>query len=168
MTDVGLGPTPTSLDYPEVPVGAVLAGAARRFGDRTAVHFAGRELSFARVHERACAFANALRAAGVGRGDVVAVHLPNCPQYPIAYYGILLAGATFSPTNPLLPPTELLVQLADCGAVAAVTWAPAAAALVAVRSRTAVRLTADRPPRSWTARGRCRWRLARCRSIARP
>ena len=129
-----------TLEYPELPVGALLAGAARRWGERTAVHFVGRELSFAALYERACAFANALGSAGVGRGDVVAIHLPNCPQYAIAYYGILLAGATFSPTNPLLPPADLSAQLADCGAVAAVTWGPAAPALVAVRDRTEIRL----------------------------
>jgi long-chain acyl-CoA synthetase len=135
-----------TLDYPEVPVGALLAGAARRFGDRTAVHYYGRDLTFAQLHARAAAFANALHAAGIGRGDVVALHLPNCPQYAIAYYGTLLAGATFSPANPLLPPADLAAQLADCGAVAAVTWAPAAPALAAVQSRTAVRLVlvADR------------------------
>jgi long-chain acyl-CoA synthetase len=129
-----------TLDYPQLPVGAILTGAAQRWGDRTAVHYYGRELSFAQLHERACAFANALVAAGIGRGDVVALHLPNCPQYPIAYYGTLLAGATFSPANPLLPPADLAAQLADCGAVAAVTWAAAAPALAAVRDRTAIRL----------------------------
>ena len=82
------------LDYPEVPVGAVLAGSARRFGDRVSLHFQGRELTFSEIHRRACAFANALGSAGIGRGDVVAVHLPNCPQYPSAYFGILAqAGA---------------------------------------------------------------------------
>jgi non-ribosomal peptide synthetase component F len=116
----------TSLDYPEVPVGAVVAGAARRWGDRVALHFLGRELTFAGIYERACAFANALRAAGVGRGDVVALHLPNCPQYPIAYYGTLLAGATFSPTNRCCPRPTWPAQLADCGAVAVVSWVPAA------------------------------------------
>lgn len=135
--------------YPEVPVGALLAGSARRFGDRTALHFAGRELSFRTLYERACAFANALRDNGIGQrrasaaggpGDVVAIHLPNCPQYAIAYYGILLSGATFSPVNPLLPPADLAAQLADCGAVAALTWGPAAPALSAVRDRTAIRL----------------------------
>jgi long-chain acyl-CoA synthetase len=129
-----------TLVYPELPVGAILAGAAQRWGERTAVHYYGRELSFADVYERACAFANALVAAGVGRGDFVALHLPNSPQYPIAYYGTLLAGATFSPANPLLPPADLAAQLADCGAVAAVTWGPAAPALAAVRDRTAIRL----------------------------
>jgi len=130
----------SSLDYPEVPVGALLAGSARRFGERTAVHYYGRELTFAQLHARASAFAHALAGAGIGRGDVVAIHLPNCPQYPIAYYGALLAGATFSPANPLLPPADLAAQLADCGAVAAVTWGPAATALAAVRERTSVRL----------------------------
>ena len=43
MTETTLDPTPATLDYPEVPVGAVLAGSARRFGDRTAVHFDGEE-----------------------------------------------------------------------------------------------------------------------------
>ncbi|WP_211177862.1 class I adenylate-forming enzyme family protein [Pseudonocardia acidicola] len=129
-----------SLDYPVVGVGAILAGAARRYGERPALHYYGRELSFAQLYERAGAFANALREAGVGRGDVVAIHLPNCPQYAIAYYGILMAGAAFSPTNPLLPPADLAAQLADSGAVAAVSWGPAAPALAAVQDRTAIGL----------------------------
>jgi long-chain acyl-CoA synthetase len=140
-----------SLDYPAVPVGALLAGSARRFGERTALHFAGRELTFTGLYEQACAFANALGAAGIGRGDVVAIHLPNCPQYAIAYYGIMLSGATFSPANPLLPLADLAAQLADCGATAVVSWLPsersaggasigAAHAVAAVRDRTAIRL----------------------------
>lgn len=129
-----------TLEYPEAPVGTIVAGAAQRYGDRAAVVFHGRELSFGRLYERACAFAHALGAAGIGRGDVVAVHLPNCPQYPIVYYGILLAGATFSPANPLLPAADLAVQLADARAVAVVTWAPAAPALAAALPGTEVRL----------------------------
>jgi long-chain acyl-CoA synthetase len=129
-----------SLQYPEAPVGALLAGSARRYGTHTTLHYYGRELDSAGLYARACAFANALGAAGIGRGDVVAIHLPNCPQYAIAYYGILLAGATFSPTNPLLPPPDLAAQLADCGAVAAVSWRQAAPALAAVQAGTAVRL----------------------------
>lgn len=128
------------MDYPEVPVGAMLAGSAHRFGERTAVHYYGRELTFTQLYARASAFAQALRAAGIGRGDVVALHLPNCPQYAIAYYGTLMAGATFSPANPLLPPADLGAQLADCAAVAAVTWAPVAPTLAAVLPQTRIRL----------------------------
>lgn len=61
-----------TLDYSDVPVGALLTGSAARFGDRVAILYYGRELTFTQLHERACALANALGAAGIGRGDVVA------------------------------------------------------------------------------------------------
>jgi long-chain acyl-CoA synthetase len=113
---------PRSLHYPEVPVGSVLRAAVRRWGDRTAFVDHDVPLSYAELGARAHAVANRLADAGVGRGDVVAVHLPNCRQYPAVYYGVLLAGAAFSPTNPLLPPTDLAAQLTDAGARVLVTW----------------------------------------------
>lgn len=109
------------MPYPDVPVGSILAGAARRYGDRVAFRHAGEELTFSQVWEQACRFATALGRHGLERGDVVALHLPNCPAFPVAYYGTLLAGATFSPVNPLLPPRALADQLADCGARVVVT-----------------------------------------------
>jgi long-chain acyl-CoA synthetase len=126
-----------SLDYPEVPIGAILLGAARRWPDRVGWidEAAGRQMTYAEAAARAAQFANALRARGIGRGDVVAVHAPNCIDYPIVYYGILLAGATFSPTNPLLPPDDLAFQLSDCNARAVVTWSLVAGAVAAVRDR---------------------------------
>ncbi|MGH3388820.1 MAG: class I adenylate-forming enzyme family protein, partial [Actinomadura sp.] len=130
---------PHSLDYPDVPVGAILTGAARRWGDRTAFHYAGRDLSFAELGREAARFAHGLRERGIGRGDVVAFHLPNLPQFAIAYYGTLLAGATFSPCNPLLPPDALAFQLNDCGAVAVVTLDFIAAPLAQALDRTKLR-----------------------------
>ncbi|WP_370946745.1 class I adenylate-forming enzyme family protein [Amycolatopsis sp. cg5] len=130
---------PRSLDYPEAPVGSLLVGAARRFGDRTAFAHGDDSLSFTDTYRAACRFANALRADGIGHGDVVAIHLPNCLAYPVAYYGTLLAGATFSPANPLLPPDDLAFQLADCGAVAIVTFGPLSQSVDVVRDRTSVR-----------------------------
>jgi len=126
-----------SLDYPEVPVGAILLGSARRWPDKVGWidPDAGREMTFGACAARAAQFANALRARGVGVGDVVAVHAPNCIEYPFVYYGILLAGATFSPTNPLLPPDDLAFQLGDCAAKVVVTWSIAAGAIAAVRDR---------------------------------
>jgi long-chain acyl-CoA synthetase len=138
---------PHSLTYPEVPVGAIVAGAAARFGDRAAFVHYGDQLSAAEVYRGACRFANALLERGIGHGDTVAIHLPNRLAYPVAYYGILLAGATFSPANPLLPPDDLAAQLADCGAVAVVTFGPVAGVLRSVLDRTDVRLViVDQPP----------------------
>lgn len=113
---------PRSLDYPEVPVGSILRGAVRRWGDRVAFLDHDVELTFTEMGRRAHAVAGWLADHGIGRGDVVAVHIPNCRQYPPLYYGIMLAGATFSPTNPLLPAADLAAQLTDAGARLLVTW----------------------------------------------
>jgi long-chain acyl-CoA synthetase len=113
---------PRSLDYPAVPVGSILRAAVRRWGDRPAFLDHDVALTFTELGARANAVANWLADHGVGRGDVVAVHIPNCRQYPAVYYGILLAGATFSPTNPLLPAPDLAAQLTDAGATVLVTW----------------------------------------------
>jgi long-chain acyl-CoA synthetase len=113
---------PRSLDYPAVPVGSILRAAVRRWGDRTAFLDHDVPLSFEELGRRAHAVAGWLADRGIGRGDVVAVHLPNCRQYPAVYYGVLLTGAVFSPTNPLLPPAELAAQLSDAGARALITW----------------------------------------------
>jgi long-chain acyl-CoA synthetase len=137
LTPPGL---PRSLDYPDVAVGAILLGSARRWPDRVGwidptAPEGSQQLTFAGAAARAAQFANALRSRGIGRGDVVAVHAPNCIDYPVVYYGILLAGATFSPTNPLLPPDDLAFQLTDCGARVVITWGIAAPAIAAVRER---------------------------------
>lgn len=120
---------PTSLTYPDAPVGSLLAGAASRYRDRIAFRHADEELSFSQLWSSACRFGNALRERGVGPGDTVALHLPNCLAFPIAYYGTLLAGATFSPANPLLPPKALAEQLADADARVVVTHGGVADAL---------------------------------------
>jgi long-chain acyl-CoA synthetase len=142
MTTTGTGSwppgLPRSLDYPRVPVGSILRAAVRRWGARTAFVHHGVELSFTELGRRAHSVAAGLTEAGIGRGDVVAVHLPNCLQYPAVYYGVLLAGATFSPTNPLLPPAGLSAQLTDAGARAVVTWEPALPVVRAALPETAV------------------------------
>ena len=83
---------PGSLVYPEVPVGAILAGSVRRFGDRVAFARGGEELTYTDLGTRAAAFAHGLLARGVSPGDRVALRMPNCLEYPVAYYGTLLAG----------------------------------------------------------------------------
>jgi long-chain acyl-CoA synthetase len=113
---------PRSLQYPEVPVGSILRAAVRRWGDRPAFIDHDVPLTFEEMGRRAHAVAGWLADHGIGRGDVVAVHIPNCRQYPPIYYGIMLAGATFSPTNPLLPAADLAAQLTDAGARVLITW----------------------------------------------
>ena len=49
--------------------------------------------------------------------------MPNCLEYPVAYYGVLLAGGVFVPVNPLLPEAAAAKQIADAGAVLTITAA---------------------------------------------
>ncbi|TDV57141.1 long-chain acyl-CoA synthetase [Actinophytocola oryzae] len=112
---------PESLVYPEVPAGAILLGSARRYGDRVAFVRGGEQVTYAELGHRAAQFANGLLDRGIGHGDRVALRMPNCLEYPVAYYGTLLAGAVFVPVNPLLPEAAAARQIADADAKLVVT-----------------------------------------------
>lgn len=107
---------PGSLVYPEVPASAILAGAARRYGDRVALVRGAESLTYRELGTRAAQAANGLVARGVRPGDPVALRMANCLEYPVAYYGVLLAGGVFVPVNPLLPDAVAARQIADAGA----------------------------------------------------
>jgi long-chain acyl-CoA synthetase len=130
------------LNYPAVPVGAILAGSARRFGTRTVFRHDTEKLSFAELWRRPCRCANALAEQGIGRGSRVAVRMPNCLAYPVAYYGVPLAGATVVPVSPLLPEREATDQMRDARAELALT-AGDIPALSAHASQDAPRVIVD-------------------------
>lgn len=104
---------PPELDYEPGPVFAVLDQAAASCPSRTAIAFADTPLSYGDLLAGSETLAAGLRAAGVAKGDRVAVMLPNTPQAIIAYCGILKAGATAVMVNPLYMGTELREILAD-------------------------------------------------------
>jgi long-chain acyl-CoA synthetase len=133
---------PRSLVYPGLPAGALLAGSARRYGDRVALVRGADSLTYRELGVRAAQAANGLIARGVRHGDRVALRMPNCLEYPVAYYGILLAGATFVPVNPLLPESAAGRQIADAGAVLTLTAADVAG-LCAGQSATAPTVDID-------------------------
>src|SRR5207253_3952734 len=99
------------LVYPSVPLQAMLDDAAENHPNSTATIFFNRKRSYRSVSEAAWRFANGLRRLGVKTGDRVALVLPNSPQYVIAFYGALRAGAIVVPTNPLYTPREMAHQL---------------------------------------------------------
>lgn len=107
---------PAEIAIPDQPLTWLLDTTASRFPSRTALIYYGTKLSYARLSSLANRFAAALQRLGVKKGDRVAVALPNIPQYPIAFYGALRAGAVVVPTNPLYTEREMRHQLADSGA----------------------------------------------------
>jgi long-chain acyl-CoA synthetase len=102
----------------------LLTGAAEG-GGRPALIAGERTVRYAELIEQAGAVAAHLRRAGVQPGDRVALVAPNCPDYVIAYYGILGAGAVVVPVNARSRAPEIHHVLADSGARAAISHAPA-------------------------------------------
>ncbi len=107
---------PAHLEIPDQPLTWLLDRTASRYPGRTALIYYGRRLSYAQLAHHAHRFATALQRLGVNKGERVAIALPNLPQFPIAFYGALLAGAVVVPTNPLYTEREMQHQLADAGA----------------------------------------------------
>ena len=75
---------PAHLEYPHMILPEVLARVARDHADLTAFIFKGRRLTYGDFNRAVDRFAAALQRLGVKPGDRVAIHLPNCPQFPIA------------------------------------------------------------------------------------
>jgi long-chain acyl-CoA synthetase len=107
---------PHDLVCPEKTLPEVLSETARRFPDRPAIRFFGRDIPYRELDRRASRFANLLIARGVRPGDRVALYLPNVPAVVVGYYGILRAGAVVTLVNPLQTPRDTVHQLKDSGA----------------------------------------------------
>ncbi|MBI4307527.1 MAG: long-chain fatty acid--CoA ligase [Chloroflexi bacterium] len=135
---------PHHIEYPRAPVHWFLEDAAARYPNATAVIFPGRlgdatRLTYRQVNDLANRFGNALLALGVKKGDRVALLLPNCPQFVIAYYGILKVGGIVVACNPLYSPRELEHQLRDCGAETIISLSLFYPRVLEVRPRTSLR-----------------------------
>lgn len=107
---------PHSLDYPDIPLHAILSESAKRFPEKTSVIFYKTLITYSELNDLTNRFANALNKLGIKSGDRVAIMLPNLPQAVISYYGTLKMGAIAVQTNPLYVERELEEQLADSGA----------------------------------------------------
>ena len=94
----------------------LLADSARNVPDRVAVACGPARLTYAQLDAQASQVAGALAARGIGPGDRVALSCPNLPCFPVAYYGILKAGATVVPLNVLLTEREIAYRLRDSAA----------------------------------------------------
>ena len=137
---------PRTLDIPSVAAGAILKGSVKQYGEKNAYIYRDTAITYNEIYGQAKRFANALRALGVGRGMVVSTHLPTCPQYIAAYYGIILSGAAYSPLNPYLPISDLTHQLNDSETQVVVTHESVAHAIHEVFDATQVKhviLTGD-------------------------
>ena len=88
-------------------LGKMLAENAGTYAERVAVIHGDRRITYRELEQAACALANHLRSLGLGKGDKVALMLPNCPEFIIAYFGIQKMGGVAVTLNVQSTPYEL-------------------------------------------------------------
>lgn len=127
---------PKSIKYPFIPLHGLLQKTAKNYPENVATSYSDREITYVELDLLSNKFANALAKLGVNKGDRVALFLPNIPQFIIAYFGILKAGAVVTAISPLHKEREVEFQLNDSGAQSIVTLGSIYPIVEKVREKT--------------------------------
>jgi long-chain acyl-CoA synthetase len=104
---------PAAIEIADKSLPQIFDEVAGRYSAKNAVVFYGNEITYGKLKEDVDRFAAALHGLGIGKGDRVAVYLLNSPQFIIAYFGALKAGAAITPISPVYTSIEVRHQLHD-------------------------------------------------------
>jgi long-chain acyl-CoA synthetase len=100
----------------------LLTDSARRDPSRVAIKLDHAQLTYGELDAASARLAGMLRERGLAPGDRVGIMLPNVPQFPVCYYGVLRAGGVVVPMNVLLKRREVAFYLGDSGARLLLAW----------------------------------------------
>jgi fatty-acyl-CoA synthase len=89
----------SSADWTGWTIGRALSRAARLWGERPFLIDGAQRLSFAETDREVDRHARGLLHAGIGRGDVVAIWLPNCIDWALLWLACARIGAAVVPIN---------------------------------------------------------------------
>jgi len=105
-------------DFPKErrTLGRLLSDQAEKLGSKVFLQHEHGSITYAELDSIASRAANSLRAAGVAKGDKVAVMLPNCPEYITMQFAVAKAGAVQAPVNTELTPELLAFTIDNCDA----------------------------------------------------
>ncbi|RUA15318.1 MAG: AMP-dependent synthetase [Clostridia bacterium] len=130
---------PTLMSYPHTTLADIVHDTAQTEPTRTALWFKGKTLTYGELDHLSDAFASALVALGVNKGNRVAILMPNTPQYVIAELGIWKAGGIASSINPLYTGHELEHMLNECDAETAIVMTMFYDKVKAIQEKTPVK-----------------------------
>ncbi|EGD57133.1 class I adenylate-forming enzyme family protein [Gordonia neofelifaecis] len=97
-------------------LGQVLADRARLTPDAPFIHFGPETVTYADMQNRASRLSAGLSAAGIGRGDRVAIAASNSPEWLVAYFGAARIGAVLVTLNVVYREHEFTYMLGQSGA----------------------------------------------------
>jgi long-chain acyl-CoA synthetase len=104
------------MKLPEVSVIEAFDDATEKWKDKTALIFYRKKISYGELREQVDRFATALHHLGIKKGDRVALHLLNSPQFIIAYFAAMRLGSIITPISPVYVSSEIRHQIEDCEA----------------------------------------------------
>jgi acyl-CoA synthetase (AMP-forming)/AMP-acid ligase II len=115
-----------AVEIPVCDVTSFVLEEARARADKPALIDgpSGRVLTYGELADRVAALAAGLAERGFGSGDVLALYMPNVPEYAVAFHGAAAAGGRCTTVNPLYTAKELAHQLEDSGANLLLTVSP--------------------------------------------
>jgi long-chain acyl-CoA synthetase len=106
---------PENIRYPRIPLYQLLEMTCVKYDESVATIFFDNKQTYGELRDHVRRMATALKGMGVEKGDRVALMLPNCPQFIIAYYGVLEAGGVVVNVSPLHVERELEYEFNDSG-----------------------------------------------------
>jgi long-chain acyl-CoA synthetase len=138
---------PHSIDYPPVSLDKLLEDSATNHPEHTAIIFGGSlgssvmdtSMSYRQLDDSVNQFASAVQALGLKPGGRVAIIMPNCPQFVIAYYGAMRAGGIAVPGNFLYTAAEIENLLNDSGSEIVISLSTYYKNIDSVRENTKLR-----------------------------
>ena len=104
------------MTYPDLTLPQLLARAVAKSSDDTALFYMGAKITYGKLQKHVNRLAAGLQSIGVAKGDRVAIMMPNCPQFVIAFFGIQRAGGIVAATSSMYTAREVAYQWNDAGA----------------------------------------------------
>lgn len=142
---------PRTVEYPfgEILMTDYLRKNAQLTPDKPCVIYYGAEMTFGQLDDYSDRFAAYLSRQGLKKGDRVAVFMPNCPQFLIAFYGILKLGCIHLPVNPLFKEAEFIYEMRDAEPKAIVALDLLYQLVAVTRERTSLELILSTSLTDW-------------------
>lgn len=93
----------------------LLSESAAKYPNKEAIAFQDNTMTYAELDSESNILANALSESGIERGERVGIYLNRSISSIIGVFGIMKAGASYVPIDPLCPPSRLSYIINKCG-----------------------------------------------------
>ena len=109
------------MEETKITIGKLLEEKAKEYPNKEAIIFKDRRITYRELNEQAERLANFLMKKGIGRGDKVAIWLPNLPEWVVAWFAVPKIGAVVVPTDPWYKSGEIKYMFDDSDTKAVIT-----------------------------------------------